>query len=83
MILQIYKSAEISDKTRNMDLNIFFQAHLRDQIFLIVCGIYIREICGQTANRIPFLDQLIILLRKWKKVLLFKHRSFSPGVSYT
>ena len=44
------KSTEICDKTQNVLLKIFFRPHLRGQIFLIVCSIYIREIHGCPAS---------------------------------
>ena len=38
--LYMCKSTEICDETLNVVLKIFFRAHLRGQVFLVVCSIY-------------------------------------------
>ena len=40
------KSIEICDETRKHDFKIFFRAHLRAQVFLVVYIVYIKEIRG-------------------------------------
>ena len=62
------KSSEICDETLNVLLKIFFRAHLRDQIFLVVCNVYKRNSLLYNAYRLYTLSRTTsYFLRKWQK----------------
>ena len=48
------KSTEICDETLKVLLNIFFRAHLRAQVFLIVCSIHKRNLLLYNAYRMVY-----------------------------
>ena len=59
--MYVCKSTEICDETRNHDLKFFFRAHLRGQVFLVVCSIYKRNSRLYSVHRMVyfFLEQLL------------------------
>ena len=66
----MYQSTEICDETRNHDLKIFFRAHLRGQVFLVVCSIYKRNSRMYSVHRMVYFFQ--------NNFLLFKKMAKSP-----
>ena len=75
--MYVCKSTEICDETLNVLLKIFFRAHLRGQVFLIVCSTYKRN---SWLNRVyewyTFFRTTSYILRKWQK------KPFSSNLSH-
>ena len=62
------KSSEICDETLNVVLKIFFQAHLRGQVFLVVCSIYKKNSWLKGSIKwYTFSRTTSYFLRKWQK----------------
>ena len=79
------KSTKICDETLKVLLKIFFRAHLRGQVFLVVCSIYKRNSWLNRVHRIVYFFQNNFLLFKKmpKKAFLFKPQPFSPETIYS
>ena len=66
--LYMCKSTEICDETLKVLLKIFFRAHLRGQVFLIVCSIYKRNSRLFNVHRmIYFFQNNFLLFKKMAK----------------
>ena len=79
------KSTEICDETLIVLLKIFFRAHLRGQVFLIVCSIYKRNSRLYSVHRIVYFFQNNFLLFKKisKKALFFDLMSLNNFFFHT
>ena len=79
------KSSEICDETLNVLLKIFFRAHLRGQVFLVVCSIYKRNSRLYSVHRkVYFFQNNFLIFKKMaEKALLFKPQPFSPETIYS
>ena len=73
----MWKSTEICDETLNVLMKIFFRAHLRGQVFLIVCSIYKRNSRLYSVHRmVYFFQNNFLLLKKMSK------KPFSTNLSH-
>ena len=61
------KSTEICDETLKVLLKIFFRAHLRGQVFLVVWSIYKRNSRLYSVHRMVYFSRTTYFLRKCQK----------------
>ena len=71
------KSTEICDETLKVLLKIFFRAHFRGQVFLVVCSMYKRNSRLYSVHQlVTFSRTTSYFLRKWQK------KPFSSNLNY-